>query len=100
MSVRSEFDRHLMCCVDFLEASGSEAAFAWATRLLEARAISRDNLDTAATRVLAFAAAKPSIEAIEFESSAESDAFREVCEPMLEISRAITGIRADSASDG
>jgi hypothetical protein len=100
MSVRREFDRHLMSCVDFLEACGSEAAYAWATRLLEARAISRDNLDTAATRVLAFAAATPSIEAIEFESSAESDAFREVCEPMLEISRAITGIRAGPASDG
>jgi hypothetical protein len=100
MSVRSEFDRHLLCCVDFLEASDSEAAYAWATRLLEARAISRDNLDTAATRVLAFASATPSLEAIEFASSAESDAFREVCEPMLEISRAITGIRADPASDG
>jgi hypothetical protein len=100
MSVRSEFDRHVGCCINFLEASDSEAAYAWATRLLEARAISRSDLDAAATRVLAFAAATPSIEVIEFSSAAEADAFREVCDPMLEISRAITGIPADLASGG
>ena len=99
MSVRGEFDRHVDCCIDFLEASGSEVAYEWATRLLEARVISRDNLDTAATRVLSFAAATPSIEEIVFSSNAESDAFREVCDPMLEISRAITGIRSDPVSD-
>jgi len=92
VSVRGEFDRHVGRCIDFLEASGSEVAYAWATRLLEARAISRDDLDAAATRVLACAAATPSIEAIEFAPGPESDAFREVCDPMLEISRAITGI--------
>ena len=95
MSVRGEFDRHVNCCIDFLEASGSEAAYRWATRLLEARAISRDDLTAAATRVLAFAAATPSIESIEFESSAESDAFRELCDPMIEISHAIAGIPSD-----
>ena len=100
MSVRSEFDRYVGCCIDFLEASGSEGAYAWATRLLEARAISKGDLDTAAARVLSFAAATPSIEAIEFSSGAESDAFRDICGPMLELSRAITGIPADRASDG
>lgn len=98
MSVRGEFDRHVGRCVDFLEASGSESAYAWATRLLEARAISRDDLDTAATRVLSFAGATPSIRAIEFSSGAESDAFREICEPMLELSSAIAGIPVDPAS--
>jgi hypothetical protein len=100
MSVRGEFDRHVGCCVEFLEASGCDVAYAWATRLLEARAISSHDLDAAATRVLSFAAATPSIEAIEFSSGVESDQFREICDPMLEISRAITGIRADRASDG
>jgi hypothetical protein len=95
MSVRGEFDRHVGRCIDFLEASGSEDAYAWATRLLEARVISRDDLDTAATRVLSFATATPSIGAIEFSSGAESDAFREICDPMLELSRAITGVSAD-----
>jgi hypothetical protein len=87
------------CCIDYLEASRSEVAYAWATRLLEARVISRDDLNAAATRVLSFAAATPSIEMIEFSSSAESDAFRELCDPMLAISRAITGIPADRAAD-
>jgi len=98
MSVRGEFDRHVDCCIDFLEASGSDVAYRWATRLLEARAISRDDLTAAATRVLSFAAATPSIEAIEFESSAESAAFREVCDPMLEISHVITGTPSGRAS--
>jgi hypothetical protein len=100
MSVRGEFDRHVGCCIDFLEASDSDVAYAWATRLLEARAISRDDLDSAATRVLSFAAATPSIEAIVFSSGAVCYAFRVVCNPMLELSRAITGIPADRASDG
>jgi hypothetical protein len=99
MSVRGEFDRHLDRCIEFLEASGSDVAYVWATRLLEARVISRDDLDSAATRVLSFAAATPSIEAIEFASGAAADAFREVCAPMLEISRAITGIPAGRASE-
>ena len=100
MSVRGEFDRHVSRCIDFLEASGSESAYAWATRLLAARAISRDDLDTAATRVLAFAGAAPSIRAIEFSSGAESDAFRDLCDPLLELSHAITGIPVDRASNG
>ena len=98
MSVRGEFDRHVGSCIEFLEASGSDVAFTWATRLLEARAISRDDLNTAATRVISFASATPSIEDIEFSSSAESDAFSELCDPMLEISCLITGIRLERAS--
>jgi len=100
VSVRAEFDRHVGACIDFLEASSSEVAFTWATRLLEARAISRNDLNKAATRVLSFASSTPSIEDVEFSLSDESAAFREVCGPMLEISCLITGIRRDRASDG
>jgi len=99
MSVRGEFDRHVGSCIDFLEAAGSEVAFTWATRLLEARAISRDDLNTAAKRVLSFASATPSIEDTEFALRAEADAFREVCDPMLAICCLITGIRLERTPD-
>ena len=98
MSVRGEFDRHIGRCIDFLEACNSEAAYAWASRLLEARALSDEDLTTAARRVLALASAEPSIAALEFPSRPEVDAFRAVCDPMLEISRVIAGAPADPGS--
>jgi len=98
VSVRGEFERHLGRCIDFLEACDSETAYAWASRLLEARAIARDDLGTAASRVLALASAEPSIAAIEFSSRPEADAFRAVCDPMLEISRVVAGVPADPGS--
>jgi len=94
MSVLGEFDRHLGRCIDFLEASDAEAAYAWATRLLEARAIATDDLTTAAKRVIALTAATPSLGSIAFASGAEADAFRVICDPMLEISCAIAGVPA------
>jgi hypothetical protein len=95
VSASSEFDRHLGNCIDFLEASDFEGAYALATRLLEARAIAKDDLTTAARRVLSIAAAEPAIAAIDFPSPPEAEAFRAVCDPMLELSRVIAGVPAD-----
>jgi hypothetical protein len=99
MSVLGEFDRHLGLCIDFLEATDSEVAYAWATRMLEVRVIARDDLNVAAKRVLSFRSAEPSIEAIEFPSARESESFRAVWEPMLELSGRIAGVPVDIGAD-
>lgn len=95
MSVHGEFDRHLGSCIDFLEATDSEAAYAWATRLLEIRVIARDDLTVAAKRVLACVEAEPSIGSIAFPSPREAESFRAACEPMLELAGVIAGVRRD-----
>jgi hypothetical protein len=92
MSAHGEFDRHLGSCIDFLEATDSEIAYAWATRLLEARVIARDDLTSAAERVSSYADASPSIQAIEFPSQSEAESFRGLCEPMLQLSRVLAGV--------
>lgn len=92
MSAHGEFDRHLGSCIDFLEATDSEVAYAWATRLLEARVIARDDLTLGAKRVLSYVDSTPSIEAIEFPSQGEAESFRGLCEPMLQLSRVLAGV--------
>jgi hypothetical protein len=91
MSAYGEFGRLVGRCIDFLEASESEAARSWAADLHAARAIACDDLSSAATRVLALSEASPSIEEIDHATARERDEFCELCDRMLAIARVIVG---------
>jgi hypothetical protein len=91
MSVSGEFTRLVGGCIDFLEASETDAAWPWARALYAARAISSEDLSEAAARVLALRDQSPSINEIEFSTPPECDEFRKLCDHMMAIADAIVG---------